>query len=91
MAAMLGVLFLGTVYGVVIGMLLSFIVVITEVIVEVTNPPRAFLGKIPEKEGLYNLQEREEAEPIHQMVVYQLESGCFLPISRSSSRILRTA
>ncbi len=70
-AAMLGVLFLGTVYGVVIGMLLSFIVVITEVIVEVTNPPRAFLGKIPEKEGLYNLQEREEAEPIDQMVVYQ--------------------
>ncbi|HIY56170.1 MAG TPA: SulP family inorganic anion transporter [Candidatus Dorea merdavium] len=76
-AAMLGVLFLGTVYGVVIGMLLSFIVVITEVIVEVTNPPRAFLGKIPEKEGLYNLQEREEAEPIHQMVVYQFGERLF--------------
>lgn len=51
-AAMLGVLFLGTVYGVVIGMLLSFIVVITEVIVEVTNPPRAFLGRIPERGAL---------------------------------------
>lgn len=76
-AAMLGVLFLGTVYGVVIGMLLSFIVVITEVIVEVTNPPRAFLGKIPEKEGLYNLQEREEAEPIDQMVVYQFGERLF--------------
>lgn len=76
-AAMLGVLFLGTVYGVVIGMLLSFIVVITEVIVEVTNPPRAFLGRIPEKEGLYNLQEREEAEPIHQMVVYQFGERLF--------------
>lgn len=76
-AAMLGVLFLGTVYGVVIGMLLSFIVVITEVIVEVTNPPRAFLGRIPEREGLYNLQEREEAEPIHQMVVYQFGERLF--------------
>lgn len=76
-AAMLGVLFLGTVYGVVIGMLLSFIVVITEVIVEVTNPPRAFLGRIPEKVGLYNLQEREEAEPIHQMVVYQFGERLF--------------
>lgn len=76
-AAMLGVLFLGTVYGVVIGMLLSFIVVITEVIVEETNPPRAFLGRIPEKEGLYNLQEREEAEPIHQMVVYQFGERLF--------------
>ncbi len=76
-AAMLGVLFLGTVYGVVIGMLLSFIVVITEVIVEVTNPPRAFLGKIPGKEGLYNLQEREEAEPIDQMVVYQFGERLF--------------
>ena len=76
-AAMLGVLFLGTVYGVVIGMLLSFIVVITEVIVEVTNPPRAFLGRIPEKEGLYNLQEREEAEPFHQMVVYQFGERLF--------------
>ena len=76
-AAMLGVLFLGTVNGVVIGMLLSFIVVITEVIVEVTNPPRAFLGRIPEREGLYNLQEREEAEPIHQMVVYQFGERLF--------------
>ena len=44
---------------------------------EVTNPPRAFLGRIPEREGLYNLQEREEAEPIHQMVVYQFGERLF--------------
>lgn len=50
-AAMLGVLFLGTVYGVVIGMLLSFIVVITEVIVEVTNPPQGLPGKDPGERG----------------------------------------
>lgn len=76
-AAMLGVLFLGTVYGVVIGMILSFIVVITEVVVEVTNPPRAFLGKIPGREGLFDIRENEEAEAPEHMVIYRFGERLF--------------
>ncbi|MFR2512247.1 MAG: hypothetical protein ACLS9K_09975 [Lachnospira eligens] len=42
--AFLGVLLLGTIYGVVIGVILSFIAVI----VKAVEPPRAFLGVIPD-------------------------------------------
>ena len=90
-AAMLGVLFLGTVYGVVIGMLLSFIVVITEVIVEVTNPPRAFLERSRRKRGFTTFRSGKKPSPSIRWWSISLESGCFSPTSRSSNRILRTA
>ena len=40
MAAAVAVLFLGTIYGVIVGILLSF----AAVILTATNPPRTFLG-----------------------------------------------
>ena len=43
LTAFFGVLFLGTIYGVVIGVILSFVSVVKKAVV----PPRAFLGKIP--------------------------------------------
>ena len=52
-AAGIGVLFLGTIYGVVIGILLSFVAVI----LRATNPPRSFRGMIPGKEVYYDLRE----------------------------------
>ena len=51
MAAFLGVLLLGTIYGVVIGVILSFI----DVFVRAVVPPRAYLGCIPGKDGFYAL------------------------------------
>ena len=44
-AACVSVLFLGTIYGVVIGLLLSFVAVV----LRATNPPRSFRGMIPGK------------------------------------------
>ncbi len=45
--SILGVLLFGTIHGVVIGVILSFIAVI----VKAVEPPRAFLGVIPGQEG----------------------------------------
>ena len=91
-AAMLGVLFLGTVYGVVIGMLLSFIVVITEVIVEVTNPPPGPFWEGSRRERDFTTyRSGKKPSPSIRWWSISLGSGCFSPISRSSSRILRTA
>lgn len=47
--AFLGVLILGTIFGVVIGVLLSF----TAVLIRATNPPRGFLGVIPGRDGFF--------------------------------------
>ena len=50
-SACMAVLFLGTIYGVIIGIILSFVAVI----IRETNPPRAFLGGIPGRDGFYDL------------------------------------
>ena len=55
MAAFMGVLVLGTIYGVIIGVILSFIAVIIRAVI----PPKAFLGVIPDHEGLHNLSQQE--------------------------------
>ena len=54
MAAAVAVLFLGTIYGVIVGILLSF----AAVILTATNPPRTFLGIIPGKKDFYDLEKR---------------------------------
>lgn len=51
MAACISVLFLGTIYGVLIGILLSFVAVI----LKATAPPRSFRGIIPGKDAYYDL------------------------------------
>ena len=60
MAACISVLFLGTIYGVLIGVLLSFFAVITKS----ANPTRSFLGVIPGKDGYYDLIRNVHAYPI---------------------------
>lgn len=73
MAAFLGVLVLGTIYGVIVGVLLSFIAVIVRAIV----PPKTFLGIIPGHEGLHNLSRNKEAYPIRQTVIYRFSGNLF--------------
>lgn len=48
-AACMAVLFLGTIYGVIIGIILSFVAVV----IRETNPTRAFLGGIPQEEMVF--------------------------------------
>ena len=57
-AAFLGVLLLGTIYGVIIGMLLSFVAVI----LRATNPPRRFWESF--RAGRVFMTERKTAMPM---------------------------
>lgn len=72
-AAGIGVLFLGTIYGVVIGILLSFVAVI----LKATNPPRSFRGMIPGKEVYYDLERNRFAYPIKHVIIYRFSENLF--------------
>ena len=73
MAAFLGVLLLGTIYGVVIGVILSFI----DVFVRAVVPPRAYLGCIPGKDGFYALDRNRNARRIQHTVLYRFSGTLF--------------
>lgn len=73
MAAGVGVLFLGTIYGVIIGILLSFVAVI----LRATNPPRSFRGMIPGKEAYYDLKRNRFAYPIKNVIIYRFSENLF--------------
>lgn len=72
-AAFLGVLVLGTIYGVIIGIVLSFVAVI----LQQTNPPRTFLGVMPGKDGFYDLKKNHHAYEIEGVLIYQFSESLF--------------
>ena len=72
-SAMLGVLFFGTVYGIMIGVLLSFFAVIKQAV----SPPRTFVGIRPGHEGYYSLKAHEDAEPIQGILIYRFGGNLF--------------
>lgn len=63
----------GTIYGVVIGLLLSFVAVV----LRATNPPRSFRGMIPGKEAYYDLKRNRNAYPIRHTVIYRFSENLF--------------
>jgi len=71
--ALVGVLFLGTIYGVAVGVILSFVAVVTKAVV----PPRAFLGKIPGHHGYYDLERNKASKPIANTVIYRFGGNLF--------------
>lgn len=73
MAAFFGVLLLGTIYGVIIGIILSFVAVI----IRATNPPRAFLGMIPGREGFFDTGKNRHAHELEHVVIYQFSESLF--------------
>ena len=73
MAACISVLFLGTIYGVLIGILLSFVAVI----LKATAPPRSFRGIIPGKDAYYDLVRNRHAYPIQHVVIYRFNENLF--------------
>ena len=72
-ASFLGVLMMGTIYGVIIGIILSFVAVI----IRATNPPRAFLGMIPGRDGFYDLSKNHYAYELEHVVIYQFSESLF--------------
>lgn len=72
-SAAIGVLFFGTVYGVIIGVILSFIAVISEAV----SPPRTLVGIRPGHEGYYSLKAHEDAKPLPGIVIYRFGGNLF--------------
>ena len=73
MAAFVVVLFLGTIYGVVAGILLSFVAVI----IKATNPPRHFRGMIPGKHEFYDLDKNRSVWPVKNVLIYRFSENLF--------------
>ncbi|MBR1852177.1 MAG: SulP family inorganic anion transporter [Lachnospiraceae bacterium] len=73
MTAFLGVLVFGTLYGVIIGVLLSF----GEVAVRAVVPPTAFVGRIPGRNNFYSLKRNSAARPIKHTVIYRFSGNLF--------------
>lgn len=73
MAAFASVLVLGTIYGVVVGIVLSF----AEVVLRASKPPRAFLGVIPGHENFYDLDRNSNARPIEHTIIYKFSGNLF--------------
>lgn len=71
--AFLGVLFFGTIAGVVIGVFLSFAQVVKKAVI----PPRSLLGKIPGQHGYYNLKRNKNSLPIKDTVIYRFGGNLF--------------
>ena len=72
-AAFLGVLLLGTIYGVIIGVALSFM----QVIIRAVIPPKTYLGIIPGHEGFYDLKRNRNAKAIKYTVIYRFSGNLF--------------
>lgn len=73
MMALGGVLIFGTIYGVIIGVVLSF----CEVVIRAVVPPRDFLGMIPGHEDFYHLQRNRNVVPIAHTVIYRFSGNLF--------------
>lgn len=73
-AAFFSVLFFGTVYGVVVGVFLSFITFI----IRQSKPATDFMGAIPGKQGYYSLRNKDSvASPIKDTVIYRFCAPLF--------------
>lgn len=68
-----GVLLFGTVYGVMIGCILSF----AAVAIKAVAPSTAFLGRIPGEGNFYPLNRNTSARPIQNTLIYRFNGNLF--------------
>lgn len=73
MGAFFGVLMLGTINGVLIGIILSF----TEVIIRTSKPSRCFLGIQPGHKHFRDLRESRQIHPVSGVMIYRFSSNLF--------------
>ena len=66
-------LLFGTIYGVVIGVVLSFFSVVVRAVI----PPRAFLGQIPGSEDFYDIGRNRSARAIQNTIIYRFNGNLF--------------
>lgn len=72
-SAFAGVLIFGTIYGVIIGVMLSFV----EVIIRGSKPSRCFLGVLPGHEDFFNMTMFKYTYPIKDVVIYRFSNDLF--------------
>ena len=72
-AALVAVLLMGTIYGVIVGVLLSSITFI----VRQTRPKIEILGVDPEEEGFHSLKRKGNYAPIHGVLLYRFSGALF--------------
>lgn len=73
MIAFAGVLFFGTVNGVIIGVVLSFF----DVAIQAVNPSASFLGRIVNQGNYFTLERNSAARPIKNTVIYRFSGNLF--------------
>ena len=73
LGAFFGVLFLGTINGVLIGIMLSF----TEMIIRTAKPATCFLGIQPGHKHFRDLKEGQQIHPISGVIIYRFSSNLF--------------
>ena len=73
LGAFFGVLFLGTINGVLIGIILSF----TEMIIRTAKPATCFLGIQPGHKHFRDLKEGGQIHPVSQVLIYRFSSNLF--------------
>jgi anti-anti-sigma regulatory factor len=67
------VLLLGTIYGVAIGLVLSFV----SITIKAVDPPRTFLGCVPNQNGFFNMEKTHNARAIEGVVIYRFSGNLF--------------
>lgn len=72
-AAMAGVLVLGTIYGVFLGVILSML----HVVIKESVPPRTFLGCIPGRGGFFEMDTNPSARPVKNIIIYRFRGNLF--------------
>lgn len=73
MGAFFGVLMLGTINGVLIGVILSF----SEMIIRTSKPARCFLGIQPGHSHFRDVKESSQIHPVEGVVIYRFSSNLF--------------
>ncbi len=71
--AFLGVMLFGTLYGIIIGVVLSF----GETAIRSVTPPTAFVGRIPGHGNFYSLKRNSAARPIKNTLIYRFSGNLF--------------
>ncbi len=71
--AFCGVMFFGTLYGIIIGVVLSF----GETAIRSVTPPTAFVGRIPGHGNFYSLKRNSAARPIKNTLIYRFSGNLF--------------
>lgn len=72
-ASAVGVLVVGTLFGVIVGVFISFI----DVIIRISTPPQAYLGVIDGQDGFFDLNTHKNAKAIPGIVIYRFSARLF--------------